>query len=120
MPRLKTIEWTDNCARIVDQTQLPGTLVYKDICSSEEMFTAIKTLQIRGAPAIGVAAAFGVYLGIRDVPESVSLSVFTRELKKQADRIVASRPTAVNLPWAVGRMLRRAASQSGAGIAEIK
>ncbi len=120
MPRLKTIEWTDNCARIVDQTQLPGALVYKDIRSSEEMFTAIRTLQIRGAPAIGVAAAFGVYLGIRDIPESVSLPVFASELKKQANRIVASRPTAVNLPWAVGRMLRRAAAQTGAGIAEIK
>jgi methylthioribose-1-phosphate isomerase len=120
MARLKTIEWIDHCARIVDQAQLPGALVYKDIRSSEEMFTAIKTLQIRGAPAIGVAAAFGVYLGIRDIADSASLAVFESELKKQADRIVSSRPTAVNLPWAVGRMLRCAASLNGAGIPAIK
>jgi len=53
MPRLKTIQWTGDAARIIDQTRLPGELAYLDIKSADEMYDAIKTLKIRGAPAIG-------------------------------------------------------------------
>ncbi|HUI92664.1 MAG TPA: S-methyl-5-thioribose-1-phosphate isomerase [Chitinivibrionales bacterium] len=119
MARLKTIEWIDNCARIVDQTALPSTLIYKDIKTIEEMYDAVKTLRVRGAPAIGVAAAFGLYLGIRGIPDSTSEKEFTAELKKKADYLVSSRPTAVNLAWAIKRMVETARS-SGLSISSRK
>jgi methylthioribose-1-phosphate isomerase len=120
MARLKTIEWVDGRVKIVDQTLLPEELVYKYIGTSEEMYEAIRTLQVRGAPAIGIAAAFGLYLGIRRIPDDAPAAVFESELEKQADYIISSRPTAVNLPWAVRRMRVRAASLSGARVPEIK
>src|SRR5512137_2843235 len=119
MPRLKTIEWINNCARIIDQTALPSRLVYKDITTPEEMHEAIKTLAIRGAPAIGVAAAFGLYLGIRGIPDDAPEETFTAALKKKAEYLISSRPTAVNLPWAVRRMMQIAGS-AGPGIAGRK
>lgn len=119
MARLKTIEWIDDCARIVDQTALPSNLVYKDIHSAEEMYDAIKSLSVRGAPAIGVAAAFGLYLGIRGIPDNVTNEKFTAELQKKADFLISSRPTAVNLAWAIKRMMETAQS-SGSSIAGKK
>lgn len=119
MPRLKTIEWTNNCARIVDQTALPSKLVYKDISTAEDMVEAIKVLRIRGAPAIGVAAAFGLYLGIRDVPDSATPDAFHAIMERKADLLISSRPTAVNLAWAVRRMMETARS-SGSSIADKK
>ena len=90
MSRLKTIEWINNTARIVDQTRLPTELQYRDITTIEEMFDAIKILAIRGAPAIGVAAAFGLYLGVRDFEESGSHEDFTIQLKEKADFLNSS------------------------------
>ena len=119
MPHLKTIEWVNDCARIIDQTALPLQLVYKDIRTAEDMFEAIKTLCVRGAPAIGVAAAFGLYLGIRDVPGSYTADAFNAELDKKADFLVSSRPTAVNLAWAIRRM-KNTAHSSGPEIVEMK
>jgi methylthioribose-1-phosphate isomerase len=107
MARLKTIEWVNNCARIIDQTELPTSLVFKDISTVEEMFEAIKVLRVRGAPAIGVAAAFGLYLGVRDCADNTPDIVFDEALKKQADYLISSRPTAVNLPWAIRRMVEK-------------
>ena len=62
---IETIKWVKNHARIIDQTKLPGRLEYIDCRDVETMRQAIKSLSVRGAPAIGVAAAFGVLLGIR-------------------------------------------------------
>jgi methylthioribose-1-phosphate isomerase len=104
MSRLKTIEWIDDCARIIDQTLLPTELVYKDIKTIEGMYEAIKLLRIRGAPAIGIAAAFGLYLGIRTLPDDDGVDRFLPALKKKADYLASSRPTAVNLFWALARI----------------
>lgn len=104
MPRLKTIEWVDDKVKIIDQTQLPLNLSYVNITTIEEMYEAIKTLKIRGAPAIGVAAAFGLYLGIKEFPNTETLDTFITQLQKSADYLVSSRPTAVNLKWALDRM----------------
>lgn len=101
MPRLKTIEWVDDKVKIIDQTQLPLNLSYVNITTIEEMYEAIKTLKIRGAPAIGVAAAFGLYLGIKEFPNTETLDTFITQLQKSADYLVSSRPTAVNLKWAL-------------------
>lgn len=104
MSRLKTIEWTDNSVRIIDQTKLPTELVYEQIDTVEQMYHAIKILKVRGAPAIGIAAAFGVYLAIRNFPESGSSADFFTILEKNTDYLSESRPTAVNLFWAIRRM----------------
>lgn len=122
MSRLKTIEWTDNSVRIIDQTKLPTELVYEQINTVEQMYHAIKILKVRGAPAIGIAAAFGVYLAIRSFPESGTATDFMTILEKNADYLSESRPTAVNLFWAVRRMkdTARKLIEAGKIIIDIK
>src|ERR1035437_6088292 len=100
MSLLKTIEWSNNCARIIDQTQLPNELVYLEIETAEEMFDAIKKLKVRGAPAIGIAAAYGLYIGIRSCPDTATSTELLHSVHKTADYLASSRPTAVNLFWA--------------------
>lgn len=122
MSRLKTIEWTDNSVRIIDQTKLPTELVYEQINTVEQMYHAIKILKVRGAPAIGIAAAFGVYLAIRNFPESGTATDFMSILEKNTDYLSESRPTAVNLFWAVRRMkdTARKLVEAGKPIMDIK
>jgi len=110
MSRLKTIVWADDCARIIDQTQLPNELVYIEIETAESMYDAIKTLKVRGAPAIGIAAAFGLYLGVRTCPDTDSTEQFLHNVRVTADYLASSRPTAVNLFWALNRMKMTAES----------
>jgi methylthioribose-1-phosphate isomerase len=99
---LKTIEWTGRAVRLLDQTKLPGETTYVEIADERQMWDAIKRLVVRGAPAIGVAAAFGVYLGVRDASESA----FQLRLNEVCDYLATSRPTAVNLFWAIERIKR--------------
>ena len=108
MSRIKTIEWKNDVVRIVDQTKLPLELAYEQIENINQMFDAIKILKVRGAPAIGIAAAFGVYLAIRKFPIDGKKSDFLAILQKNADFLASSRPTAVNLFWAIERMKNRA------------
>src|SRR4051812_35034499 len=102
---LQTIAWTGHAARLVDQTRLPVETVYVDITDERQMWDAIKRLVVRGAPAIGVAAAFGVYLGIRS-EEFETLADFDRRVEEVCAYLATSRPTAVNLFWALDRMKR--------------
>jgi len=121
MPPLKTIAWIANAVRIVDQTRLPDELVYRDITTVEDMVESIKTLRIRGAPAIGIAAAFGMYLAMRDFPETGSRADFLTLTDKNADFLAQSRPTAVNLFWAIERVREAIAGSSNpGGIAAMK
>jgi methylthioribose-1-phosphate isomerase len=120
MSRIKTIVWADDCARIVDQTALPSHLVYKDITTIEDMHEAIRLLRVRGAPAIGIAAAFGLYLGVRTIPDDTSFERFIASLNERADYLASSRPTAVNLFWALRRMQERAARSASVGTGEAK
>ena len=102
----RSIEWIgglDGCARIIDQTLLPGELRFLDCQDVETIWEAIKTLRVRGAPAIGIAAAMGVVLGTRNFAGE-SLDEFSGCLDRVCERLAAARPTAVNLPWALGRM----------------
>ena len=101
---LQTIAWTGSAARLLDQTRLPAETVYVDITDERQMWDAIKRLVIRGAPAIGVAAAFGVYLGVRNSPNDV----FAARLAEVCKYLATSRPTAVNLFWAIDRVHRAA------------
>jgi methylthioribose-1-phosphate isomerase len=95
----------------LDQTKLPTETVYLDVTDDRQMWDAIRRLVVRGAPAIGVAAAFGVYLGVRTHPGKSLLEFMTR-LNEVCDYLATSRPTAVNLFWALDRM-RRVARDAG-------
>ncbi len=109
MSRLKTIEWLHDNVRIIDQTLLPTKLQYTDINTIEEMYEAIKVLRVRGAPAIGIAAAFGLFLGIRNCSDDLSCRQFDELLSVKASYLNESRPTAVNLSWALARMKEKSA-----------
>src|SRR5690349_12986572 len=99
---LQTVSWTGESVRLLDQTKLPTQTVYVDITDERQMWDAIKRLVVRGAPAIGVAAAFGVYLGIRGAQGNTS--EILQRLDQVCDYLATSRPTAVNLFWAIERM----------------
>lgn len=116
-----TIEWCgdlDGCVRLIDQTLLPCQLVVRTCRTVPEIWEAIRSLRIRGAPAIGIAAAMGMVLGIRDVARCNGADVAAR-LKQSADYLRTSRPTAVNLFWALDRMERVAARYAHADASEI-
>ncbi|KZX13533.1 methylthioribose-1-phosphate isomerase [Methanobrevibacter oralis] len=92
---MKTLEWVDNKLKLIDQRKLPDTLEYIYCSNYKEVIVAIKNMTVRGAPAIGVSAAFGMALA----------SINGENLDKVALEIKAARPTAVNLFWAVDRIL---------------
>jgi methylthioribose-1-phosphate isomerase len=100
---LQTITWTGAAARLLDQTKLPTETVYVDIVDERQMWDAIKRLVVRGAPAIGVAAAFGAYLGVREFKDE-SPQQFLARVNEVCDYLATSRPTAVNLFWALNRL----------------
>src|SRR3954464_278399 len=102
---LQTLSWTGTALRLLDQTKLPLETTYVDITDERQCWDAIKRLVVRGAPAIGVAAAFGVYLGVRH-DESESLADFDARLDEVTSYLATSRPTAVNLFWALDRQKR--------------
>ena len=101
----KTIEWTDDGVRMIDQTKLPREEVYLTCRDYREMAEAIRSMVIRGAPAIGVAAAMGVALGVKNSP-ATTVAELRAEFEVIAETISRTRPTAVNLFWAVDRMRR--------------
>jgi methylthioribose-1-phosphate isomerase len=110
---LQTIAWTGSAVRLLDQTKLPTQTVYVDIANEKQMHDAIRRLVVRGAPAIGVAAAYGVYLGVKDFRGGDgALLNFMSRLNEVCDYLATSRPTAVNLFWAIEKM-RRAARDAG-------
>src|SRR5215207_9090154 len=96
---LKPIEWVGSAVRLLDQTKLPGETVYVEISGEKQMWDAIRRLVVRGAPAIGIAAAFGAYLGIAHATCDVH-----KRLDEVCDYLSTSRPTAVNLFWALKRV----------------
>jgi len=101
-----TLEWhgdLDGCLRLVDQTRLPAACQSIECHTPEEVWEAIRMLRVRGAPAIGIAAAYGVCLGLRRVA-TLSESDCYAELDKINQLLASSRPTAVNLFWALSRM----------------
>ena len=99
----KTIEWTGEGVRMIDQTLLPGEEIYRTYRTYPEVAEAIRSMVIRGAPAIGVAAAMGVALGVKN-SRAQSVADLRSEFETIANTISKTRPTAVNLFWAVNRM----------------
>lgn len=115
---VNTIEWIEDKVRIIDQTELPLQKVYKEYSTPEEVWEAIKRLRVRGAPAIGVAGAFGVVLGIQN-SQAGSYADFKSELDKVADYLKGCRPTAVNLAWAIERMRKTAEDNTSLPIEKL-
>jgi methylthioribose-1-phosphate isomerase len=103
---IKTIEWTDDGVRMIDQRKLPTEELYPVFHTHQEVAQAIKDMVIRGAPAIGVAAAMGVAVGLRS-SKAETVEGLERELEEICQVISAARPTAINLFWGVDRMKRR-------------
>ncbi|MBI3821142.1 MAG: S-methyl-5-thioribose-1-phosphate isomerase [Planctomycetes bacterium] len=107
-PLPRTVQWIGDLpghVRLIDQTLLPTQVAYRDCKTVEEVWEAIRTLRVRGAPAIGVAAAMGVVVGIQSHTDPAN---YGKRLKEVADYLRTSRPTAVNLFWAIERMEKKA------------
>ena len=96
----RTIWFDNNTVKIIDQTKLPHQFIIKDLKTSKDAINAIKTMEVRGAPLIGATAAYGLVLSII---EKNDLSF----LKKTSEDLIASRPTAINLKWAIDRMMKK-------------
>ncbi|NTV52471.1 MAG: S-methyl-5-thioribose-1-phosphate isomerase [Candidatus Firestonebacteria bacterium] len=103
---IKAIEWTKNKLFLIDQTKLPGKLSRFECKTAQQVADAIAGMKVRGAPAIGVAAAFGVYLGVRRPPLAKTFEQLESQVAKLCALLGKTRPTAVNLFWALDRMKR--------------
>ena len=112
------VTWQHDRVLLIDQTRLPGEFHHIQIANYQQMAEAIKTMIVRGAPAIGVAAAYGVYLGARDI-YTEEVGEFLPLLENVAEELRHTRPTAVNLFWAIREMLKTAYG-SGDNVATIK
>ena len=115
----RTIEWRDNTVIMIDQTRLPAEEVYNTYSDFKAVAEAIKGMIIRGAPAIGVAAAMGVALGAREIIADTHESFF-RQLENVCDVMARTRPTAVNLFWGIERMKRTAEANRGKSLDKIR
>lgn len=116
---IRTVEWSDGGVVFIDQTKLPTEEVYVTCRTYQEVADAIYTMIVRGAPAIGVAAAMGVALGVRDAKAS-SVAELRPQFEKICETLAATRPTAVNLFWAVRRMKDKFESVASRPVPEIK
>jgi methylthioribose-1-phosphate isomerase len=119
-----TLRWVGTAAdghlKMIDQTRLPAECTEIDCRTVEEVWEAIKSLRVRGAPAIGVAAAYGVVIGLQQLPAGASDEQFDRRLKEATEHLATSRPTAVNLFWALARMQRAAAARMPLAPAQLR
>jgi methylthioribose-1-phosphate isomerase len=109
MKNFKTLQWigdVNGCLELTDQRKLPAEFVTIQCRTVEQLYCLIKTLAVRGAPAIGVAAAFGVCLAAQET-ENLKLSNAVKHIEEKIDYLASSRPTAVNLFWALDRMKKK-------------
>src|SRR5262252_5691689 len=116
---IQTLEWTDSGVRFIDQRKLPGEEVYVICNTPEEVADVIRNMVVRGAPAIGVAAAMGIALGVRNSQASRAQEL-EGEFERICDVIAKTRPTAVNLFWAIHRMKRKFESLRGSSVPHTK
>ena len=107
MNRLETLIWQNHTLKLLDQNRLPTEVVYHEDKTVEGVFNSIRTMIVRGAPAIGVAAGYGMVLAARN-QKSTQKENFLKNLRRQGEYLKTARPTAVNLAWAVDRMLEKA------------
>ena len=116
---VKTLEWTDAGVRFIDQTRLPTEEIYVTCRDYREVATAIRDMIVRGAPAIGVSAAMGVALGVRN-SQAKNVAELRPEFDEICNTLASTRPTAVNLFWAIQRMRDRFEELSSEPLEAIK
>jgi methylthioribose-1-phosphate isomerase len=116
---IQTLEWTDRGVRFIDQTKLPTEEIYVTARTYQQVADAIRTMIVRGAPAIGVAAAMGIALGVRD-SKAETVADLKQDFGRICDVISQTRPTAVNLFWAIQRMQEKFERLRVRPIAQIK
>lgn len=115
----KPIEYRDGVCRMIDQRLLPTEEIWRDYFDYQGVAEAIRTMVVRGAPAIGVAAAFGAWFGARDI-EADDFDTFFVRFEKVCAQLASTRPTAVNLSWALERMKNFAKASRSYPLADIK
>ncbi|MBU2699269.1 methylthioribose-1-phosphate isomerase [Sporomusaceae bacterium BoRhaA] len=121
MAELLAIQWNEEKDELIllDQTKLPNDIQYITYHTAEDVYLAIKNMIVRGAPAIGVTAGYGLYFGVKNAPND-TFENFYQVLKAKSNYLNSSRPTAVNLSWALTRMENRALELKERPISEIK
>ncbi len=107
-----TIWFEKNIVKIIDQTKLPHQFIIKELKNVEDVINAIKNMEVRGAPLIGATAAYGLVLSLLE-KNDISF------LKKSSEKLIQSRPTAINLKWAVDRMMAKLLGVNSEKIFEI-
>jgi len=117
--QIQTIAWSNNKIKIIDQTKLPSSFEYLYIDNLRGLWQAIKTMRIRGAPALGAAAGLGIYLGIKD-SRAKNFAEFSSKLDRVSRYLASSRPTARNLFWGLERMCSVAVRNKDKPIPRIK
>jgi methylthioribose-1-phosphate isomerase len=116
---MQTISWHNGAVKLIDQSILPRRLRYITVRNVKDLWHAIKTLKVRGAPALGAAAALGVYLGIKD-SRAKNFNQFSSELDRVTKYLASSRPTARNLFWGLERMCSIAVRHRASAVPHIK
>ena len=119
-PTLRWVGGIDGFMEILDQRLLPTQTVVLRLETVDRVWEAIRTLAVRGAPAIGVAAAYGMVLAARTIPGSSQAAVMIEHLEKLGTYLKSSRPTAVNLEWAVDQMIRVAIAERAVGVRQLQ
>ena len=114
-----SVEWCEGVVRVLDQRRLPHEIVYRDLADEVEVAAAIRDMVVRGAPLIGAVAAYGLALAARRSTASTP-DALRGDLTRASALLGATRPTAVNLTWALGRVLDRAGDPSISGVDAIK
>jgi len=116
---IQTLEWTDSGVRFLDQTKLPTEETYVNCTTYEQVADVIRNMVVRGAPAIGVSAAMGIALGIKN-SKADNVAELKQDLDRICDAIAKTRPTAVNLFWAIRRMQEKFERARVRPVAQIK
>lgn len=119
MDNYYTLKWKDGVLLLLDQTILPNEIAYVECKTVEDVFVAIQTMVVRGAPAIGISAAYGMVLAAKEAKDD-NYDVFIKKFEEMGSYLNTSRPTAVNLMWAVERMEKKARALRGYSMEEIR
>ncbi|MEE9523915.1 MAG: S-methyl-5-thioribose-1-phosphate isomerase [Thermodesulfovibrionales bacterium] len=116
---IKAIDWVDGKVKMLDQTKLPLEVAYKDIESYEVVAEGIRKLWVRGAPAIGIAAAMGIALAARDI-KADDFDTFMKKLAPAINTMIETRPTAINIKWAMNRLKNTLENNRDKSVQELK
>ena len=116
---IKSVEWQNNKVKMIDQLKIPHSFEFVDVTTYEQMYFAIKDMIVRGAPAIGISGAHGVSLGALELSSETDKQLFLQKLKEIGEYLKSSRPTAVNLAWAVDKQLEVAQNSNSDSVEEI-